>query len=304
MMKSRKEKDKSGTSFYEVTPLDMGNLNPNSRITGELFNGRNYTEWSYSVKLALGGLRRLGFVDGTVSEVSEDDPKYAEWKEENVLIMSWICNSMGKNISRSFQHCKTARELWDSIRNAYAQKRNHARIYQLTRELANLKQGDASLRDYYNQIQEVWRELELCHPIPAGQEKDVENRRIYELLGGVNSEYETVRGQVLSQDPLPSVSDVFTLLQSEEDRRRVMLVKDQTSSSQERSALVVNEWGGRGRGRGGWFGHGRGQNNVDRDKLQCTYCGKSRHTREYCWDLNGKPGNTFETEKINNEEGT
>lgn len=46
---------------------------------------------------------------------------------------------MGKeNISRSFEYSKTAKELWDSIRNVYAQIRNHAGIYQLTRELENL----------------------------------------------------------------------------------------------------------------------------------------------------------------------
>lgn len=83
----------------------------------------------------------------------------------------------------------------------------------------------------------------MYQPIPAGQEKDFGNRRIYELQGGVNSEYLTGCAQVLSQDHLPSLGIVFVLLQGEQDRRQVMLEKDQTSLSQERYDLVANEGG-------------------------------------------------------------
>lgn len=48
-----------------------------------------------------------------------------------------------------------------------------------------------SLADYYSQIQ-GWRELESYKSVPTGQEKDVKNWHIYELLGGVNSDYEIV----------------------------------------------------------------------------------------------------------------
>lgn len=47
---------------------------------------------------------------------------------------------MEGNICQSFQFCKIAKGLWDSIKGSYAQKQNHARIYQLTRDLATLNQ--------------------------------------------------------------------------------------------------------------------------------------------------------------------
>lgn len=46
--------------------------------------------------------------------------------------------------------------------------------------------------DYYAQIQQVWRELKLYQPILIGQEKGIENWRMYELLSGVNLEYDIV----------------------------------------------------------------------------------------------------------------
>ena len=27
----------------------------------------------------------------------------------------------------------------------------------------------------------------------------------------------------------------------------------------------------------------------DKDHLHCDYCGKSQHTKEYCWKLHGRP---------------
>lgn len=61
--------------------------------------------------------------------------------------------------------------------------------------------------------------------------------------------------------------------------------------------------GGHGRGhRGGARGSGGrswgGPPGVDRDKLQCTHCGRTRHTRD-TWALVGRPpsiSTTFTTE--------
>lgn len=79
----------------------MGNLNCNFRITGELFNLRSYSKRSNSAELALGGTCRLRYVDGTIFEIPIDNHRYAEWKVENMLIMSWIYHSMEMNIQEA-----------------------------------------------------------------------------------------------------------------------------------------------------------------------------------------------------------
>ena len=99
----------------------------------------------------------------------------------------------------------------------------------------------------------------------------------------------------------------------------VMNVKQDIVS--DRSALANNNvgntvantgyGGGRGHGRGGNHGGGCGgdrgrgpfggsrgycgQPNLDCDKLYWTHCGRYRHTRETCWDLNGTPQNVSAT---------
>lgn len=58
----------------------------NARFTLELFNGKNYNEWSYSATLALDGTRRLGYIDETIHEFSQGDPKHSQWKAGNILV--------------------------------------------------------------------------------------------------------------------------------------------------------------------------------------------------------------------------
>ena len=80
------------------------------------------------------------------------------------------------------------------------------------------------------------------------QAKQLEEQHIFELLSGVNPEYETVCAQVTSQDPLPPIGTVFSLIQGEENRR-VMSVKIPSNTSLDQSALSGNaSIGGRGDG--------------------------------------------------------
>lgn len=78
-------------------------------------------------------------------------------------------------ISKSFRNCKTAFELWNVIETTYSQKRNHARIYQLTRELAQFKQGNKSLGDYYAVLRGMWHELSIYQPLNPCCAKEQEN---------------------------------------------------------------------------------------------------------------------------------
>lgn len=75
-MESKQQKGNTASFSNGSAPL-LGNLNPNSVITGELFNGKGYDELSHSTELALSRTRRLGYVDGTVPTVPKDDLNYA-----------------------------------------------------------------------------------------------------------------------------------------------------------------------------------------------------------------------------------
>lgn len=105
------------------------------------------------------------------------------------------------------------------------------------------------------------------------------------MLAGLHPAYEPIRVHILGNDPLLPLDEVFSYLSQEEDRRNLM-----TQSSQpiiDRSALVSSIQRG---GRGSFRGRDHGVSPYDdKDKLKCEHCGPSRHTKETCWDLHGRP---------------
>lgn len=85
---------------------------PNLRLTPSLFDGTNYREWTYSA--TIGGVKRLGYIDGSLSK-PDKDYKYSDWLSENMLIINWLLNSMEESIASSFRYFVSAKELWEFI---------------------------------------------------------------------------------------------------------------------------------------------------------------------------------------------
>ena len=68
--------------------------------------------------------------------------------------------------------------------------------------------------------------------------KKMENERVFEFLAGLNRELDDVRSRVLSRWSLPSIREVFSKVQREESRRKVML-REHLTSVPEALALVI-----------------------------------------------------------------
>ena len=51
-------------------------------------DGRNYGEWSHSMRLSLSAKNKLGFIDGSIEAPPATDTKYPLWKCCNDLVIS------------------------------------------------------------------------------------------------------------------------------------------------------------------------------------------------------------------------
>lgn len=60
-------------------------------------------------------------------------------------MISWLFNSVSKEIVASIMYSGTATEIWQDLRERFAQK-NGPRVFQLRRELMSLNQGSDSRR--------------------------------------------------------------------------------------------------------------------------------------------------------------
>ncbi|MCI31816.1 retrovirus-related Pol polyprotein from transposon TNT 1-94, partial [Trifolium medium] len=69
-----------GPSTVKVTPL---------------LNGANYHSWSRSMRRALGAKCKYEFIDGSITVPHDPfDPSFRAWTRCNMLVLSWIVNSV------------------------------------------------------------------------------------------------------------------------------------------------------------------------------------------------------------------
>lgn len=212
------------------TVVDVLTAGPGLQLIIQKLNGRNYIEWAQSVKLALDGRGRLGYLTGDIAQPGKTDPSFKKWKSENSLIMSWLINSMEPTIGKLYLFLPTAKDVWDAVRDCYSDLENSSQIYDLKTRLWQSKQGDRDVTTYYNIMVTLWQELDQCYeddwkdPSDATKfQKREENDRVYMFLAGLNQELDEVRGRILGRKPLPSMREVFSEVRREESRRKITL---------------------------------------------------------------------------------
>ncbi|XP_068641164.1 uncharacterized protein [Aristolochia californica] len=155
---------------------------------------------------------------------SADPPLLNSWTRNNNIVISWILNSVSKEISASVMFAASAREIWLALRDRY-QQHNGLRIFQLKRELMNLRQDKDSVNTYFTKLTTLWEELNNYRPHCScgkrcGGVKDLIDYHNMEyfmsFLMSLDDSLSHVRGQLLLMDPMPPLNRVFSLVVQEE----------------------------------------------------------------------------------------
>lgn len=136
-----------------------------------------------------------------------------------------------------------------------------------------------------------------CSEDAAIMLKFVERERVYEFLAGLNIEYDQVHVQIFGKDHLPTLSEVFSTVRTEEGRRGIMLETPLSDSSAlitgfPTAAVAFPRSPQQNTNRPN---HSRSYNRStnNNDELFC-HCGKkSGHTKDICWKLSGKPPRNY-----------
>nr|XP_019068965.1 uncharacterized protein LOC109120058 [Solanum lycopersicum] len=146
------------------------------------------------------------------------------------MVTSWILNSLSKDLADSLPYVNNAKELWDELEDRYDQA-NGAKLYQIQQELSSLTQGNLDVTGYYTNIKRLWEELATldttqctCLCTCGGKNKlhkAKQDRRLIQFLMGLNEVYTIVRGSILMMNPLPTMSQTFSILVQEEKQREI-----------------------------------------------------------------------------------
>jgi len=265
-------------SPYDITTFD----NPGLLITQVQLKGENYDEWTPSVRTALRGRKKFGFIDGSIKKPMDDSTDLLEdWWTINSLLVSWIRNTIESSLRSTISHVEIAQDLWNDIRDRFSLV-NGPRIQQIKSNLAECRQKGMSIVNYYGKLKQLWDELANYDQPPTCKcggctcdlgsilKKKREEEMVHTFLMGLDDTvYGAVRSNILAHDPLPNLNKVYSILIQEEQVQTMARGKEDRGE--------VTTFAVRGR--------------VDgKDKTMiCFHCKRSRHGANSCFALIGYP---------------
>lgn len=163
--------DQTGQNFpqgkNQNDPLFLSNSDhPGMQLVSTHFNGSNFPSWNRQVKMALGAKMKLGFINGMCPRPLETHDDYQRWIKADFMVMSWIINSMVADIAEGFIYTESSEELWKEVFERFSES-NAPLIYQLQKELCNLRQENLSIAAYYGKLKKIWDELQMLEGVPT-----------------------------------------------------------------------------------------------------------------------------------------
>ncbi|KAK4380828.1 Retrovirus-related Pol polyprotein from transposon RE2 [Sesamum angolense] len=142
-------------------------------LTSSPLDGTNFLAWRRAVYVSLGTEMKLGFIEGSFPRPSPGSANFELWRHVDLMVTSWIWNSMSKNIVESFMFCATSRELWLAVQARYGRS-NGPMLYRL-------------------------------------QRRSLRSRRMIYHSQHTSRSFNNERSQILMLDPLPDIEKTFSM---------------------------------------------------------------------------------------------
>ncbi|XP_075492417.1 uncharacterized protein LOC142530464 [Primulina tabacum] len=147
--------------------------------------------------IALRAKNKLAFIDASCSRPAPGANTILQWEHCNAIVLSWLMNSVSKEIFGGIVYSTDAVAVWEDLRERF-DKVNGSRIF-------TLHQGDrtisASGKEYVEYIQQ---------------------HKLLQFLMGLNDSYVHIRSQILMMTPLPTVAQAFAIISQEESHRSIL----------------------------------------------------------------------------------
>ncbi|XP_073282613.1 uncharacterized protein [Primulina huaijiensis] len=266
--------------------------NPGLVLVSQPLTGDNFTSWSRVMRIALSVKNKLGFIDGSISKPADSEISLlSAWVRNNNIVISWLLNSVSKDILASILFAESAEDIWNDLKDRF-QQGNGPRIFQLRRDLINLRQGQDPVSVYFTKIKALWEELNHFRPMCSCGKRgcnEVKNLEEYiqmdytmMFLMGLNESFTHIRSQVLLLDPLPPISRVFALVVQEERQRAIGNQSSMNAPNPNMAFAFKNDQSQ------SQF-NSRPPPRFSKGRPFCTHCNIPGHTVETCYKIHGYP---------------
>ena len=139
---------------------------PGLVLVSQQLTGDNYPSWTRAMIIALMSVKnKLGFIDGSISRPDGTDSNLlSSWTRNNSIVISWILNSVSKEIAASILFSDTALKIWNDLQDRFKQS-NGPRIFEIRRNLLTLVQNHQSISAYFTKLKILWEELSSFRPV-------------------------------------------------------------------------------------------------------------------------------------------
>ncbi|XP_056167392.1 uncharacterized protein LOC130138180 [Syzygium oleosum] len=254
------------------------------------------------VEMYVSGKDKLGYLNSDSPEPPPTDPFFRQWKTDDSTVKGWLINSIDPALIPNFIRFPTARAIWDAVATTFFYGSDTSQIYDIKRQVSQLKQGGGPIEKYYNDLQGLWHEIDFRRPNPMQCPTDilrynaiVHEDRVYTFLDGLDDRLDNVRADVMKMDPFPTIEQAYARVRREDMRQSIMLSTPVEVTSG--SAMVSQ------RGKGDQLVlSARGPRPKPGMPIQsegCSHCGNPKHIAASCFKLHGYPNwwDDFQTKK-------
>ncbi|CAM8947931.1 unnamed protein product [Rhodiola kirilowii] len=284
----------SGTiSSSSVSSLgSAGNYNPVDDpfyVSHNEITGSSLVKLKKAIEIALSARLKLDFVLGRHSRPGDDDPMLAKWQRCNDVVMSWLINSVSKQIVGQILHADDVAAAWQTLHVRYVGS-NLSRKFSLKKDICNLLQGDMDIASYFDKLTNYWEELDAmrgrrssvlgknCVECRENLKERMEDRTM-QFLFGLNEIHSQVGTHILALQELPHIDVIYDMVSSHEVEYNLT-----KAPAIEASAMYAQQ-----------NSFVRQQNRAPaspstyRQKLYCTHCKMNGHNKETCYKIIGYP---------------
>lgn len=78
---------------------------------------------------------------GAKPRLAKNDTRFSEWEADDLIVQSWLLNSVTPDTSASFAPFHFAQEVWEAARDVFALLKNQAATLEIEGALQDMKKS-------------------------------------------------------------------------------------------------------------------------------------------------------------------
>lgn len=93
--------------------------NPRMVLVSNVFNGSGFGSWKHMITIAHSVKNKLGFINRESERPEETSSDLQHWQQCNNMVISWILNTLSKEISKSVLYSTTMKKFWSELEELF-----------------------------------------------------------------------------------------------------------------------------------------------------------------------------------------